>query len=74
MRTWNLGPGDPLQLTLAADMRLSQLDYTNDTIWNLELEGGEPPALALYTTFGMRARSMRLFPIFNTHDQLLSGR
>ncbi len=26
--------------------------------------GGEPPALALYTTFGLRARSMRLFPRF----------
>ncbi len=73
MRTWNLGRGDPLQLTLAADSRLSRLSFTNDTIWKLELAGGEPPALALYTTFGMRARAMHLFPAFITHNRTLTN-
>ncbi|MGE5224391.1 MAG: MGH1-like glycoside hydrolase domain-containing protein, partial [Omnitrophica WOR_2 bacterium] len=64
MREWNLKAGDPLSLTLAADARLSPTDYCNDQIWELILSGGEPPALALQTTFGLRVRSLRLFPRF----------
>jgi hypothetical protein len=64
MREWNLKAGDPLCLTLSADARLSQTDYCNDQIWELSLEGGEPIALAFQTTFGLRARSLRLFPRF----------
>ena len=61
MRDWNLRPGDPLSLTLAADFRLSKPDYVNDHIWELEIGGGEPAALAIRTTYGLRARAMRLF-------------
>jgi len=61
MRDWSLAPGDPLCLTLAADARLAIPDYLNDHIWELSLGGGEPPALSLRTTFGLRARAMRLF-------------
>jgi hypothetical protein len=64
MRNWNLAPGDPLQLTLASDFRFGGADYLNDHIWELEPGSGEPPALSLRTTFGLRARSMRLFPRF----------
>jgi len=64
MREWHLGPGDPLYLTLAADARLCSPDYTNDHIWELDLGSGEPPSLSLYTTYGLRARSMRIFPRF----------
>ncbi|MBN1305177.1 MAG: hypothetical protein JXA13_12145 [Anaerolineales bacterium] len=64
MRTWSLHPGDPLSLTLAADARLCTPDYTNDHIWELELGSGEPGALSLRTTYGLRARSMRIFPRF----------
>lgn len=64
MHEWNLGPGDPLYLTLAADVRLCSPDYINDHIWELELGSGEPPSLSLYTTYGLRARSMRIFPRF----------
>ena len=68
MREWNLKPGDPLSLVLAADARLGPTDYTDDQIWELSLQGGEPPALALQTTFGLRARSLRLFPRFTMDD------
>ena len=68
MREWNLKSGDPLELTLAADARLTQTDYNDDQIWELRLGGGEPPALALQTTFGLRARSLRLFPRFTEGD------
>jgi hypothetical protein len=65
MREWNLAPGDPLALTLAADFRLCSPDYPNDQIWELETGGGTPPALALHTTYGLRARLMRIYPRFS---------
>ena len=65
MREWSLGSGDPLALTLAADFRLCTPDYANDHTWELEMGGGDPPALALRTTYGLRARSMRIFPRFS---------
>ena len=64
MRNWNLTAGDPLQLTIAADARLTPPDYFNDHIWELDLGGGDPSALGLRTTFGLRARLMRIFPRF----------
>lgn len=64
MRDWNLTAG-PRGLTLAADARHCSPNYLDDHIWELSLRGGEPPALALQTTFGLRARSFRLFPRFS---------
>ncbi|MEW6094005.1 MAG: hypothetical protein AB1531_08585, partial [Chloroflexota bacterium] len=72
MRDWTLGPGDPLALTLAADFRLCTPDYANDHIWELEIGGGDPPALGLRTTFGLRARAMRIFPRFHLGGQTVS--
>lgn len=69
MRDWSLGPGDPLCLTLAADSRMCIPDYTNDHIWVLESGSGEPPAFTLRTTYGMRARSMRLFLRFTENGR-----
>ncbi len=61
MREWSLSAGDPLYLTLSADARLCKPDYVNDHIWEVELGASEPPSVSLFTTFGLRARSMRLF-------------
>ena len=72
MRDWNLAPGDPLALTLAADFRLCIPDYVNDQIWELETGRGDPPALALSTTYGLRARLMRLFPRFTLGTQAVT--
>jgi len=72
MREWNLAPGDPLALTLVADFRLSTPDYVNDHIWELETSGGDPQALALHTTYGLRARMMRIFPRFTHGSQTVS--
>ncbi len=72
MRTWNLGPGDPLCLTLAADWRLSAIDYTNDPIWELNLGQSEPAAVLLHSTFGLRARDLRLFPRFTEGQKSVS--
>lgn len=64
MKTWNLTTGDPLCLTLSADARLCAPNYSDDQTWELSLEGEEPPALTLQTTYGLRAGWMRLFPRF----------
>ena len=64
MRTWNLRRNDPLCLTLAADARLAKLDYANDQIWEVALDSGEPAGISIQTTYGLRARSMRIFPQF----------
>jgi hypothetical protein len=61
-----------MNLTLAADMRLSKSNYVNDHIWELELDSGEPPALSLRTTYGLRARSCRIFPRFTEAGVSLS--
>lgn len=60
------------KVTLAADARLCTPDYCDDQIWQLSLRGGEPPALALETTFGLRARGLRLFPRFTQGDLTIS--
>jgi len=72
MRDWNLRPGDPLQLTIAADARLVTPEYANDHIWELDLGGGDPSAVGLRTTYGLRARLMRLFPRFGEGDKTIS--
>ncbi len=72
MRTWNLTSNDPGAFTIAADARFGPTDYTNDHIWELVLRGGEPPALGVQTTFGLRARQMKLFPRFTEGDSAIS--
>ncbi len=72
MREWTLGFADPLSLTLAADARFSTPDYSNDHIWELELGSGEPAALSLRTTYGLRARAMRIFPRFREDGREVS--
>ena len=72
MRDWNLKAGSPLALTLAADARLGPTEYTNDQIWELSICGGEPPALTIQTTYGLRARSLKVFPRFIEGEQVQS--
>ncbi len=68
MRDWKLKPTDPLCLTLSSDARLVPTDYCNDQIWELALDNGDPSGVALQTTFGLRARSFRMFPRFSEND------
>jgi len=72
MYEWNLTNGDPLSLTIATDARLVTPDYSDDQIWELKIGGGDPPALALQTTFGLRARNFRLFPRFSLNGTTLT--
>ena len=68
MHDYQIKPGTSFSLTLAADARLTDIDSHNDQIWNLVLNRGEPPGLVLETTYGLRARSQRIFPRFTEGD------
>jgi hypothetical protein len=70
MRKWNISSQILSYISIAADARLSIPNYVNDHIWDLSLKGGEPPALALETTYGLRAKGIRLFPRFVENDQI----
>jgi hypothetical protein len=70
MRDWRLTQANPLALRLCADVRFGPTDYADDQIWELSLAGGDPPALSLHTTYGLRAREMRIFPAFREGDSL----
>ena len=72
MRDWSLAKGDPLSITLAADSRLSIPDFLNDHTWELMLGGGEPAAISLRTTYGLRAKSMRIFLRFSENGRSVS--
>jgi hypothetical protein len=71
MREWELGPDEPLSLRIAADARLSHVDYFDDQIWELCMQGEHPLSLSLETNYGLRARSMRIFPGFVRRDQYM---
>jgi hypothetical protein len=70
MRIWDLKLSDPNVLTLSADPRLNPTEYTNDHIWELCHGSGEPLSLSIQTTYGLRARSMRIFPRFILQDTI----
>ena len=72
MRTWSIPAEGPLSLRLAADARLTTPSYVDDHIWEVILAGGEPPALAIETTYGLRAARMRLFPAFGWEGESVS--
>ncbi len=73
MKLWHLGHEDPGAYILAADARCGPTDYCDDHIWELSLQGGEPSAFSLSTTFGLRARNLRMFPRFTEGDTSISN-
>ena len=74
MRDWSLSLGSPLHLTLAADARLCKPDYVNDHIWEVVIGGtdAERAAVSLHTTYGLRARSMRIFLRFTEGTNIVA--
>lgn len=71
MRELNLDFDVPLTFTIAADARESETNYVDDQIWEFAFNGGEPQAIALQTTYGLRAANMRLFPRFSiSHESI----
>src|SRR5579859_7328125 len=64
VRDWQLTAGDPLTMRLAADIRLSKTDYTDDQSWEIVFGGPEEPALAVQTRYGGRVGLARLVPLW----------
>lgn len=72
MRKWNLASSDPAHLIIAADARLTDPDYLSDHIWELKFREGEPPAMLIESSLGLRVRSLSLFPRFQKDHVWLS--
>ncbi len=68
MKTWALTANDPGSYTIASDARCIPTSFTNDQIWELTLDGGDPAAVAVQTTYGLRVRNLRIFPRFVEGD------
>ncbi len=62
---WRFSPS--FALTLAADARFSQTDYTDDQIWEVSPGEASAPALALQTRYGGRVGLASLVPMW-IHD------
>ncbi|MBC7870792.1 MAG: hypothetical protein H7Y09_08125 [Chitinophagaceae bacterium] len=62
---WQFSPS--FALTLAADARFSQTDYTDDQIWEVSPGEASAPALALQTRYGGRVGLASLVPMW-IHD------
>jgi len=71
MREWSLTADAPLSMVIAADARLTVPNYVDDQIWELRMGGGEPASLAIETSYGLRARSMRIFPGFRLNQETI---
>lgn len=72
MKPWSIPLDGPIALRLACDARFSDIDIADDHIWELKIESEEPPSLSLNTTYGLRARAMRIFPGFGLGDRFIS--
>ncbi len=67
------GRSKKLDLILAADSLKGKTDPCNDHIWRLTSGEGEPVALSLTTTYGLRAFGMRLFPRFHLKNETVTN-
>lgn len=65
-------PTSEIHIILAADQRCGSVSPQDDHIWELTSAQGEPPGLALHTTFGLRAYSIRIYPRFTYRNHSLS--
>jgi hypothetical protein len=58
--------------TLAADTSLTSVDLQNDQVWEFSSLNGEPPALSVQTTYGLRCRGITIFPRFTLQGTTLT--
>lgn len=71
MRIWSLPLDAPLTLTLAADARSADFDPDNDQIWQLSVTENEPIGIAMESTYGLRAKNMRILGAFELEGSVL---
>lgn len=71
MRTWNLSSADPLCPFISADSRSTSQELHPDYTWAFSLDGGDPPAIRMSTTFGLQVQRMHLYPAIGWEDALV---
>lgn len=64
-----LSQNDPYSIILAADYRQSPQDLTNDTVWEVKVDGRESEGLSLYSTISLSVSSLRIIPVFTNQTQ-----
>lgn len=66
-------PGLKIQrFVLATDARRNTTNFSDDQIWEMAFNRGEPLGMALETSFGLRAKAFRIFPRFTYEDKTIS--
>lgn len=71
METISIHQDSPKTLLLAADGLFSSFEPESDLVWSVDFHPAETYPFQLYTTYGLRARSLRLFPNILAHRQRL---
>lgn len=69
MKSQSFNQNGPKAFFLATDGQFTPYRPENDHVWALILDSSEAYPFHLYTTFGLRARSMRFFPNFILGNQ-----
>ena len=62
-------PTGPKAYILATDGSCTAFNPENDQVWELQLPQNEVYPFCLHTTYGLRAQSMRLFPVITIGNQ-----
>lgn len=70
MRVWSIPLDAPHILTLAADARSDDFNPDDDQVWRLMVSEHEPRGIALHSTFGLRAKSMRILSGFELNGEV----
>ncbi|MDF1500643.1 MAG: hypothetical protein P1P76_09250 [Anaerolineales bacterium] len=70
MRTWSLPLSAPISLTLASDAGSAGFEPDNDQIWQLAVTEEDPTGVAVWTTYGRRAKGMRIVSAFELGEQI----
>ncbi len=69
-------PSDSLitarKILLACDARFGHPDAFNDQVWEARLHKSSVKPISFFTTFGLRSRSMLLYPVFSKMVKLMS--
>lgn len=71
METISIHQNSPKTLLLAADGLFSSFEPESDLVWSVDFHPAETHPFQLYTTYGLHARSMRVFPNILVHGQRL---
>jgi hypothetical protein len=72
MRALSFNRNGPRSFILAVDCAFAALNPQNDQVWSVNLDRTHVYPLCLQTTYGLRARSMRIFPQIRINNKRCS--